>query len=374
MSGSLTETLKRTPLYEYYLEKEVKLVDFGGWALPVQFSKIGEEHQAVRQKAGLFDVSHMGEIDVSGEKAAEWLNSLVTNDVSLMRTGQAQYNTMTNEAGGTLDDLILFKYSDQHFLVTPNAGNTDKIWKWMKEHQTDEIQLQNVSSDYGLIALQGPKAAEILQRITDARLPDLKSYHFLPDETAASIEGILIARTGYTGEDGFELYVPWKQTRQLWEALLDAGSSADLIECGLGARDTLRMEAGMALYGQELTEDISPLEGGVGFAVKVDKSESFVGQAALKQQKSEGLKRVSRGFECVDKGIARSGYPVLDAYGEEIGVVTSGTKSPSLDKSIGMMLVEKEAAELGESVWIQVRKKRIEARITKKDWLKIIKQ
>lgn len=374
MSGSLTETLKRTPLYEYYLEKEVKLVDFGGWALPVQFSKIGEEHQAVRQKAGLFDVSHMGEIDVSGEKAAEWLNSLVTNDVSLMRTGQAQYNTMTNEAGGTLDDLILFKYSDQHFLVTPNAGNTDKIWKWMKEHQTDEIQLQNVSSDYGLIALQGPKAAEILQRITDARLPDLKSYHFLPDETAASIEGILIARTGYTGEDGFELYVPWKQTRQLWEALLDAGSSADLIECGLGARDTLRMEAGMALYGQELTEDISPLEGGVGFAVKVDKSASFVGQTALKQQKSEGLKRVSRGFECVDKGIARSGYPVLDAYGEEIGVVTSGTKSPSLDKSIGMMLVEKEAAELGESVWIQVRKKKIEARITKKDWLKIIKQ
>jgi aminomethyltransferase len=361
---------KKTPLYSYYQEKGVKLVDFGGWDLPIQFTKIGEEHEAVRNQAGLFDVSHMGEISVRGEEAESWLNTLVTNDVTKMQINQAQYNTMVNESGGTLDDLILFRIAEDHFWVTPNAANTTKIWQWMTENNPSRtVELENLSEAYGLIALQGPLSEEILQKVTEARLTEISTYHFLPQQTVAGIEGILLSRTGYTGEDGFELYVPWDETPALWNALLEAGADK-LKECGLGARDTLRLEAGMALYGHELSEEINPLEGGVGFAVKVDKDQEFIGQQALKQQKTTGVSRISRGFELLDRGIAREGYPVLNKAGEQIGVVTSGTKSLTLNKSIGMMLVDKKETPLGEEVLIQVRKKTIPALVRKKDFLK----
>lgn len=373
MSEETEMSLLKTPLYDYYKRKDIKLIDFGGWALPVQFTKLAEEHKAVREQAGMFDVSHMGEIIVCGEGSAEWLNRLVTNDVKVMKINQAQYNTMTNEAGGTLDDLLLFKFSDDHFLVTPNAVNTEKIYQWMVMNKEKSIKIENVSNNYGLIALQGPNAERILKSMTQTELSSLKSYFFLPSEKFGDIEEVIVSRTGYTGEDGFELYVKWNQTQQLWDKLLKAGACHGLKECGLGARDTLRLEAGMSLYGQELTEDISPLEGGVGFAVKVDKEKPFIGQEPLKKQKIEGLKRISRGFELVDKGIARHNYPVLNQESAIIGTVTSGTQSPTLGKSIGMMLIDKKYAELGNKIWIQVRKKQIEARITKKDWLKNIK-
>ncbi|MFL2117220.1 glycine cleavage system aminomethyltransferase GcvT [Marinilactibacillus psychrotolerans] len=370
MSEETEKLLSKTPLYDYYKRKAVKLIDFGGWALPIQFTKLAEEHQAVREHAGMFDVSHMGEIMVQGEQVADWLNKLVTNDVQAMKVNQAQYNTMTNEAGGTLDDLLLFKFSDTRFLVTPNAANTEKIYKWMESHKEKSITIENISNSYGLIALQGPKAERILTTMTQTDLSILKSYSFFPSEKFGDIEDVIVARTGYTGEDGFELYVSWHQTQQLWDKLLKAGAYHGLKECGLGARDTLRLEAGMSLYGHELTEEISPLEGGVGFAVKVDKKDSFIGQEALRNQKKIGLKRVSRGFELIEKGIARNNYPVLNSEGEIIGTVTSGTQSPTLVKSIGMMLIDKEHAAFDHKIWIQVRKKQLEARITKKDWLK----
>lgn len=365
------EELKQTPLSSYYEEKGVRLIDFGGWALPVSFTKIQEEHEAVRQKAGLFDVSHMGEISVNGDNAGQWLNTLVTNDVTKMTVNQAQYNTMVNENGGTLDDLILFKFSEDHFWVTPNASNTKKIWQWMKDNNpSKEVELTNLSDEYGLIALQGPASEKILSKVTEADLKSIKNYHFLPNQKVADFEEILLSRTGYTGEDGFELYVKWKDTEAVWKVLLEAGKSVGIHECGLGARDTLRLEAGMALYGHELSEEISPLEAGVGFAVKVDKAQEFIGQKALKEQKVSGLSRVSRGFELLDKGIAREEYPVLNKDGETIGVVTSGTKSPTVGLSIGMMLVDKKYAAYGSEVLIQVRKKQIPAKITRKDWLR----
>lgn len=370
MSETKIQELLHTPLYDYYEEKNLKLTDFGGWALPIQFTKIAEEHAAVREYAGVFDVSHMGEIMVKGTQATEWLNKLVTNDVSKMATHQAQYNTMTNEQGGTLDDLLLFKFSDSHYLVTPNANNTEKIYSWMNQHLDEGIEVVNVSDSYGLIALQGPKAERILKSMTQTTLADLKAYYFLPSENFGNVKDVIVARTGYTGEDGFELYVQKNDTQELWNKLLRAGFIHGLKECGLGARDTLRLEAGMALYGQELSEEISPLEGGVGFAVKLDKETAFIGQTALKEQKEKGLKRISRGFELQDKGIARHSYPVLNSDQEEIGIVTSGTQSPSLGKSLGMMLINKEEAQIGETVWIQVRKKQIPAKLTKKDWLK----
>lgn len=365
------EELKKTPLYNYYQQKEMKLVDFGGWALPIKFSKIAQEHHAVREQAGLFDVSHMGEISVRGKEAEKWLNMLVTNDVSKMKVNQAQYNTMVNESGGTLDDLILFRLAEDHFWVTPNAANTTKIWQWMVENNPSmTVELVNLSDEYGLIALQGPLAQKILEKVTDTSLSDIRSFHFLSDQEIAGLKGILVSRTGYTGEDGFELYVPWESTEELWHSLVEAGEEDGLEECGLGARDTLRLEAGMALYGHELSEEITPLEAGLGFAVKVDKEQEFIGQQALREQKRAGLSQVSRGFELTERGIAREEYPVFNQTGEEIGVVTSGTKSPTLGKSIGMMLIQKAEAELGREVFIKVRKKTIAARLRKKDFLK----
>lgn len=371
MTQTDIDQLKKTPLHNYYEKKGVKLTNFGGWALPIQFTKIQDEHHAVREKVGLFDVSHMGEIDVQGKDAEKWLNIIVTNDVSKMTINQAQYNTMVDDNGGTLDDLILFKIADDHFLVTPNAANTDKIVQWMNENNpSKKVDIRPVSDQYGLIAIQGPNSEKTLSKVTDANLSTIKNYHFLPNQTVAGIEDVLVSRTGYTGEDGFELYLRWDKTEELWKALVEAGQEEEIHECGLGSRDTLRLEAGMALYGHELSEDISPLEGGVGFAVKVDKETDFIGQRALKQQKIAGLSRVSRGFELSGRGIAREGYPVLTTNGEKIGVVTSGTKSPTLEKSIGMMLIEKEHAAYGNDIVVQVRKKQIPAKITKKDWLK----
>lgn len=362
---------KRTPLFSYYQEKGLRLIDFGGWALPISFTKIQEEHEAVRKTAGLFDVSHMGEMSIRGQHAKKWLNTIVTNDLTKMSVNEAQYTTLVNEQGGTLDDLLVFQLAEDHFWLTPNAANTTKIWHWLKQQRAqNKVELENLSEKYGLLALQGPKAKEILSKLTDTDMEKIKPFCFLPDQTVASIKGVLISRTGYTGEDGFELYVPWESVRSLWEAFMAVGKTEGLQECGLGARDTLRLEAGMALYGHELSESVTPLEGGVGFAVKLEKDQEFIGQQTLKQQKALGLKQVSRGFELVGKGIAREGYAVLNQEKEPIGVVTSGTKSPTLGKSIGMMLIDKDFAMYGGEVLIQIRKKQIPAKITKKDWLR----
>lgn len=361
---------KHTPLFEYYKANDVKLIDFGGWEMPIQFSGILSEHEAVRERAGLFDCSHMGEIEISGDKAEDYLNGLLTNDTSVMTIGQAQYNIMCYPDGGAVDDVILFKMNEERYLLVCNASNTDKVFAWMQENNGSDAVLDNISDSIGLLALQGPAAIKILKELTDANLDAIGNYHFIDDQEVAGIPHVLISRTGYTGEDGFELYLAGEQTAPLWEKLLVAGEVYCALPCGLGSRDTLRLEAGMPLYGHELSEKITPLAAGLGFAVKTNKTSDFIGKAALTAIRENGLIEKIVGFEATERGIPREGYKVFSADGAEIGVVTSGTQSPTLKKSIGMALVKSEAAAIGTEIQIEIRNKRIQATIIPKPFYK----
>lgn len=365
--------LKKSPLYDYYVEKKLKLTDFGGWALPIQITKLAEEHAAVRERVGLFDCAHMGEIQITGEKALDFVNEIITNDATKLEDNQAMYTAITNENGGTLDDVIFYRQAEDSFLFTPNAANTGKILNWFKQHnQDDRVTIEDRSDEIGLIAIQGPKAEAVLQKLTDTDLSDIKSYHYLPRQTVVGVDQVAISRTGYTGEAGFELYVPFDQQLFIWKALLEAGAEFDIQECGLGARDTLRLEAGLPLYGNDMSEDINPYEGGIAFTIKIgdQKEAEYPGKNALTAHKAKKEKRISRGFELKDRGIARAGMVVETADGTEIGTVTSGTMSPTFNKAIGFMLIDQAHAKLGDEVFVEVRKKRVPAKIVKKDWLR----
>lgn len=368
--SSEASQLKQTPMYEYYKNNNIKVVDFGSWALPIQFTKLMDEHHAVRKSVGLFDVSHMGEIEVSGEQATKWLNRLITNDLTSISPEQAIYTLVTNEEGGILDDIIIFKKSQTSYLLTPNASNTNKIKDWLLKHQDESVEIKDHSLETGLIAIQGPKALDVVAAVFGDEVRDIKNYQFKQGVSSPEFEDVLLSRTGYTGEDGFECYVNWNQTEALWKAFLKEGEAYDITECGLGARDTLRLEAGMPLYGNDLSEEVTPLEAGLRFAVKWDKEEPFIGQQALEKQKETGAEYLSRGFELLERGIAREGYPVYNEQDEEIGIVTSGTKSPTLEKSIGFIRMKKSAGKVGDTVYIQVRKNRVPAKIVKKAFLK----
>ncbi|KKB37268.1 glycine cleavage system aminomethyltransferase GcvT [Bacillus thermotolerans] len=360
--------LKRTPLFDVYKEYGAKTIDFGGWELPVQFTSIKEEHEAVRTKAGLFDVSHMGEIRVEGEDALSFLQQMLTNDLSNLQPNQAIYTVMCNEKGGTIDDLIVYMLADQDYLLVVNAGNTDKDFEWLKRHQSGRVQVSNVSEEWAQLAIQGPLAESILQELSkETDLSEIKFFKFHPRVKLGNVYA-LVSRTGYTGEDGFEIYVESKEAPALWKAILDAGKEEGLLPCGLGARDTLRFEAGLPLYGQELTEDISPLEAGLGFAVKL-KKDSFIGAEALRAQKEKGVPRKLIGLEMIDRGIPRHGYPVF-ADGKEIGQVTTGTQSPTLKKSIGLALVEAAFAVPGQELVVEIRGKQLAAKAVKSPFYK----
>lgn len=361
--------LKRTPLYPFYQEEKIRLVDFGGWALPVQFSSILQEHRAVREKAGLFDCSHMGEISIKGEDAEFFLNRLLTNDVSTMEDGSVQYNLFCKEEGGILDDILLYRFHQKHFLVVANAANTEKIWNWMQEQLDGQVEIKNQSEQIGLLALQGPKAETILQKLTKIPLGTISRHRFLEGQTIGGCYPVLVSRTGYTGEDGFELYIEAEQTRSLWDHLYPILKEMGGLPCGLGARDTLRLEAGLPLYGQELSETISPLEAGLGFAVKLQKEIDFIGKKALLEQKKKGIKRKSIGFVLLERGIPRTGYTVFSEDGKEIGEVTSGTQSPVLEKGIGLALVQTEYARTGMSLSIAVRNKMLRAETVRKPFI-----
>lgn len=353
--------LKRTPLYASYAKYGAKTIDFGGWDLPVQFSSITQEHEAVRTKAGLFDVSHMGEVDVKGENALAYLQYVTTNDVSKIAVGQAQYSVLCYPDGGVVDDLLVYKHADDHYLLVINAGNIDKDVAWLTEHLIDEVVIENISAQTAQIAIQGPLAESILQKLTDTDLSQIGFFRFQDD---VLVDGIptLVSRTGYTGEDGFEVYLPAESAEQLWDRLLEVGKEDGLVPCGLGARDTLRFEAKLPLYGQELSQTISPLEAGIGFAVKVDKETPFIGQEALKKQKENGPARKLIGIEMIDRGIPRTHYPVY--VGEElIGEVTTGTQSPTLKKNVGLALVKSEYTALGTEVEVEIRGKRLKAQV-----------
>ncbi len=335
--------LKRTPLRDFHAAHGGRLVDFAGWEMPVQYKSILEEHKAVRRTAGLFDVSHMGEVDVYGLEAAKFLNHLVPNDVTKLYPGRVLYTPMCYPNGGVVDDLLIYKRAEDDFLLCINAGNIAKDVAWIKEQVRGfNCTIDDMSEEYGQLAIQGPKAVALVQTLTDAALADLKYYHF----TSGDVAGVacLISRTGYTGEDGFELYCPAENVAELAEKILAAGGPFGLELAGLGARDSLRLEAGYPLYGHEITQDISPLTAGLGWTVKLDKGADFIGRAALVAEKTAGSKQKIIYFKTGDRRIVRADTPVLGADGGVVGRVVSGTLSPILNEAIGSALVATAAA------------------------------
>lgn len=365
----MTMNLKRTPLYPLYANfPDARCIDFGGWELPVQFSGIQKEHDAVRQQAGLFDVSHMGEFIVMGSYALAFLQQLTTNDVAKLVDGQAQYTLMCYPDGGVVDDLLIYRITADHYLVVVNASNIEKDYAWMQEHLIGDVTLENKSDDYALLAIQGPQAATIMTQAA----PELDNNILSPFRFATDvlIDGVktLVSRTGYTGEDGFEIYIPAEQAPQVWQHLIASGEKFGLIPAGLGARDTLRFEARLPLYGQELSNTITPLEAGVGFFVKLDKGD-FIGRDALQSQKSAGLPRKLVGIEMIDRGIPRSHYGIY-AHGRKIGEVTTGTQSPTLKRNLGLALIDADYTELGTEVWVEIRGKRLKAEVVKSPFYK----
>lgn len=347
------------------------MVDFGGWDMPVQYpAGTVEEHLRTRTRSGLFDVSHMGEIDVRGPEAIPFVNRLVSNDASKLVDGQAQYSALTTPEGTVVDDLLVYRFAEDHLLLVVNAGTTLKDWDWIKSHHVHEmVELKNVSQDYCQIAIQGPDAQAILQKLTETPLEEIKYYHFR--EGAVDNVPAIISRTGYTGEDGFEVYAASDRAEQLWDKLLDAGNhgSADgVLPCGLAARNTLRLESGMALYGHEINESTTLLEANLGWICKLNKGD-FTGREVLARQKEEGVKRRLVGFEMTERGIARDEQEVL-VNGERVGHVTSGSPAPFLKKNIGMAYVPVEYSGEGQEIEIDVRGRAVGARVVKTPFYK----
>ncbi|WP_227763881.1 glycine cleavage system aminomethyltransferase GcvT [Zhaonella formicivorans] len=358
--------LKKTPLNEVHRALGAKMVDFGGWDMPVQYSGILEEHKAVRTKAGLFDVSHMGEIRVKGPDALKLVQKLITNDASKLSINQIQYAVFCLPSGGTVDDLLVYKVADDEYLLVVNASNTDKDYAWVAQHKDGyNVEIVNESADTAQIAIQGPYAEQILQGLTSTDLSAIKNYWF----TYGQVDGVdcLISRTGYTGEDGFEIYCPPDKAVQLWNKMLSAGGD-NILPCGLGARDTLRFEAKMPLYGHELGEDVTPLEAGLGRFVVLEK-EDFIGKDALVAQKAAGIPRKVVGFEMIERGIARAGYPVKKD-GQQIGHVTTGSFSPTLEKNLGLAILDTKYAEIGETITVEIRNKDVKAQIVRTPFYK----
>jgi aminomethyltransferase len=356
--------LKKTALDNVHRALGGRMVEFAGWEMPVQYpAGTVAEHLRTRTNAGLFDVSHMGEIDVRGAAAIAFVNRLTSNDASKLLDGQAQYSALTTPEGTVIDDLLVYRFAEDHLLLVVNAGTTDKDWDWIRSHHGGEtVELRNASTEYCQLALQGPDALSILQKLTAEPLAEIKYYHF----RHAKVDGVesIVSRTGYTGEDGFEVYAAPDKAEQLWNKMLEAGdfgSERGVLPCGLAARNTLRLEAGMCLYGHEIDEATTLLEANLGWITKLNKGD-FIGRDRLAKQKEEGIKRKLVGFEVTDRGIARDGQDVL-IDGQRVGRVTSGSPAPFLKKSIGMAYVPVEFAKEGRSIEIDVRGKLIASQI-----------
>jgi aminomethyltransferase len=346
------------------------MVDFGGWDMPVQYSGVIEEHVAVRQAAGLFDVSHMGEVEVTGPNALAFIQQLTINDAAKLVDGQVQYSAMCYPEGGVVDDVTLYRFNESRYLFCVNASNTDKDFAWMEKVLADssmtDVLLHNRSEEFAQIALQGPKAEQILSGLTDAPLADIVYYHFREGKVAGV--QMIVSRTGYTGEDGFELYLPASAAVEVWQQIMTAGTPHGLLPIGLGARDTLRLEKGYALYGHELSQEISPLEAGLAWITKLDK-EDFVGKAALVTQKAGGVPRRRVGLVMQERGIPREGYPIL-VGDREVGVVTSGTMSPTLKVGIALALVDPDVAQADTELDVAIRNRRMGAKVTRPPFVK----
>jgi aminomethyltransferase len=361
MTHPASGTLKKTPLHGRHRALGARMVEFGGWDMPVEYSGIADEHMAVRSRAGLFDVSHMGEIEIAGGDALAAVQRITSNDASRLARNQAQYSALTTPEGTFVDDVLTYRLADDHFMLVVNASNIIKDFTWISRQLADagDAAVVNTSSRYALLALQGPAAREVLQTLTGVNLSEIKYYWFTTGEIA-SVRAT-ISRTGYTGEDGFEVFVPPASAERVWDAILQAGRGAGVVPAGLGARDTLRLEAGMRLYGNDMDETTSVLEADLGWIVGW-KKDAFIGADVLKRQKLEGVRRKLVGFEVLDRAIGRHGYDVL-VEGEKAGVVTSGTQTPFLKKAIGMAYVPAERSAPGTEIAIDVRGRSAKARV-----------
>ncbi len=362
--------LKKTPLNAVHKQAGARMVDFGGWEMPVQYKGVIDEHLAVRNAAGLFDVSHMGEIVVKGAGALDFIQELTLNDASKLENGQVQYSAMCYSHGGVVDDVTLYRFGAEHYLFCVNASNIDKDFTWMEEVLEEggfsDVTLHNASPEFAQLALQGPGAQTILSRLTDADLGQIKYYRFY--EGLVADVPTIISRTGYTGEDGFELYFPEESAEKVWNGLMEVGAEDGLVPVGLGARDTLRLEMAYALYGHELSPEITPLEGRLGWITKFDKP-SFIGREPLVRMKEAGVPRKLVGFVMTEAGIPRADYPVF-CGDKEVGVVTSGTMSPSLRVGIGLALVEAACGAIDSELQIGIRKRRVGAKVARTPFVK----
>lgn len=360
------ESLKRTPLFDMHLKYGARMVPFGGWEMPVQYTGVIDEHRAVRGAAGLFDVSHMGEFELKGPQALDLIQLIGTNNAARLEIGQVQYSIMCYENGTVVDDILIYRLGEQHYWLVVNAGNIDKDWEWVSAAAAraglTNLELKNISANVAQIAVQGPLAEAILQPLTHGvDLAALKFYGSQTGVTVGGLRSLVLSRTGYTGEDGFEVYVRREDAMPLWEALLEAGDEQGLVPCGLGARDTLRFEARLPLYGHEINDQVTPLEAGLGFFVKLKKGTDFIGRAALAAQKEAGLTRKLVGFEMLDRGIPRQGYEIASG-GQVVGMVTTGTFAPTLEKNIGLGYVPAQLAEVGSEFDVLIRGRAVRAR------------
>ncbi|MDV3752169.1 glycine cleavage system aminomethyltransferase GcvT [Elizabethkingia anophelis] len=354
--------MKRTALFDKHVSLGAKIVPFAGFEMPVQYSGVTEEHFAVREKAGMFDVSHMGQFFIEGPGSKELLQKVTTNNVDALEDGKAQYSCLPNENGGIVDDLIVYKIADEKYFVVVNASNIDKDWNHISKYNTFGAKMTNASDDMSLIAIQGPKATEILQKLTDTPLADIPYYNFTIG-AVADVQDVIISNTGYTGSGGFEIYFKNENAVKLWDALTEAGEEFGMIPCGLASRDTLRLEKGFCLYGNDIDDTTSPIEAGLGWITKFDKD--FVSKDVFAKQKEEGISRKLVGFEMQEKAIPRHDYEVVDAEGNIIGKVTSGTMSPMKKIGVGLAYVAKPHFKLGSDIFIRIRNKDIPAKVVK---------
>lgn len=358
--------MKKLVLSDLHEKLGGKMVDFAGYYMPVQYQKgVKEEHRIVREEVGVFDVSHMGEVFISGENSLEFLQYITTNDVSKLSPGKVQYTCLPNLEGGIVDDFLLYMIEENNYLLVVNASNMQKDLAWINSHNTFGCAIDNQSDNYSLLAVQGPKSMNLLQELTDVDLSEIKYYNFKIDEMAG-IKDVILSRTGYTGEIGFELYVKNEDVRKLWDALFS--TSVELHPVGLAARDTLRLEKGFCLYGNDINDSSSPIEAGLGWITKFSKE--FINSENLKKQKEEGVKRKLVGIELLDKGIARKDYSIVDNQENVIGVITSGTMSPTLSRAIAMGYVSSDYSTVGTELYIQVRKKLIKAKVVSLPFVK----
>jgi aminomethyltransferase len=363
-----TETLlKHTALSDIHISLGAKMVPFAGYLMPVSYEGINAEHENVRSKVGVFDVSHMGEFILKGEKALDLIQRVTSNDASKLTDGKVQYSCFTNENGGIVDDLLVYRIDEKTYMLVVNASNIQKDWEWINKYNKDGVEMHNISDKTSLLAVQGPMAAKALQSLTSIDLGAMEYYTFKKG-TFAGVDNVLISATGYTGAGGFELYFVNSDAEKIWSAIFEAGKSFGIKPAGLGARDTLRLEMGFCLYGNDIDDTTSPIEAGLGWITKFTKD--FVNSSSLKAQKEKGVEKKLMGFEMIDKGIPRHDYIVYDSDGNKIGKVTSGTQSPTLQKAIGMAYIKTEFAKEGSDIFIGIRDKFLKAKVMKVPFLK----